>query len=344
MSTPPLVTSGTNPERPGRTLSRREVLAAGAAFAAATAAGPVAAQGAYPSRPVRVIVPWPAGGNADLTVRPMVERMGQALSGAFVVENKVGGTGIVGARDVARAAPDGHTLLELASTMITGQALSGNREVDALRDFEPIGLFAITPMILEVHPSFPPRTVQEMVAYVKANPGKVACASPSVGSTGHLLLELMKQRLGLDITHVPYPGGAQGVAAIIGGHVQMYFDVPPTAIPAAREGRVRMLAVTSAQRAPFVPDVPTFTELGIAGMEASVWLGMMAPKGTPAPIVARLNEVMNRTLADPMIVQRFHAAGSQPSPGTPEVLAALAKSDLERWTDVVRRAGIKPNS
>ena len=324
-------------------LRRRVLLAMAIALTAIVAAGPSNAQSNYPSRPVRVIIPWGTGGNSDIMSRVLGERMSQLLGQPFIVENRPGGTGVVGASMVARAPADGHTLLVLASTMITGQALSGNREVDAPRDFEPIGLFSITPMILEVHPSVPARNVAELIAYAKANPGKLAGASGGVGATAHLLLELLKLKAGLDITHVPYQSGGQAVNDLVGGHVQMYFDVPPTAIPAARDGRVRLLAVTAPQRVSFLPDLPTFSEQGITDMDAAVWLGLMAPKGTPAQIVSRLNEVMNRALADATVIQRFQAAGSAPTPGTPEKVSSLAKTDFDKWLEVVRKANIKVN-
>jgi len=260
-----------------------------------------------------------------------------------VVENRSGATGVVGTNIAARAQADGYNLLQLSSSTVLNGALTQDKNLDLLRDFVPIGLAAATPLVLEVHPSVPARSLKELIAYAKANPAKLSAASGGVGTTAHLLTELMKLRAGIDITHVPYQGGAPAVTDLLGGHVHMYFDVLPTALPAAQEGRVRILAITAPQRSPKLPEVPTFAELGLSDMVASVWVGMLAPKGTPQPVVARLNEVLNQALADPEVRQRLDKIGAEPTPGTPDKLGTLIRSDDKKWSEVVRKANIQAN-
>jgi tripartite-type tricarboxylate transporter receptor subunit TctC len=318
-------------------MDRRSFLAAGAA-ALPTVSGWAQA---YPDHAVRVIVPWPPGGNADVTIRPVLNRMAQLLGQPVVVENRAGATGNVGTALAARATPDGYTLLQLSSSTVLNTALTPEKSYDLQRDFEPIGLVAATPMVLEVHPSVPAKTLPELIAYAKANPGKLSYASGGVGTTAHLLTELLKLRAGLDITHIPYQGGAPAVADLMGGHVNLYFDVLPTAIPASRDGRVRVLGIAAAKRSPKLPDVPTFAEAGLADMVASVWVALLAPRGTPAAIVARLNDATHRALADATVRQQLDTIGAEPTPGTPEQLSALIRSEDEKWGEVVRRARIK---
>jgi tripartite-type tricarboxylate transporter receptor subunit TctC len=303
-------------------MDRRSFLAAGAA-ALPTVSGWAQA---YPDHAVRVIVPWPPGGNADVTIRPVLNRMAQLLGQPVVVENRAGATGNVGTALAARATPDGYTLLQLSSSTVLNTALTPEKSYDLQRDFEPIGLVAATPMVLEVHPSVPAKTLSELIAYAKANPGKLSYASGGVGTTAHLLTELLKLRAGLDITHIPYQGGAPAVADLMGGHVNLYFDVLPTAIPASRDGRVRVLGIAAAKRSPKLPDVPTFAEAGLADMVASVWVALLAPRGTPAAIVARLNDATHRALADATVRQQLDTIGAEPTPGTPEQLSALIRS------------------
>ncbi len=321
-------------------LTRRQTLAAIAASSTSVLTAPTFAQ-TYPLRPIKVIVPWPAGGNADVTIRPLLNRMSQVLAQPIVVENRAGATGQVGSAIAARAVPDGYSLLQLSSSTVLNSVLSSDRTVDLLRDFEPIGLAASTPMVLEVHPSVPARTLVELIDYVRANPGKLSYASGGIGTTAHLLSELLKLKTGLDITHVPYQGGAPAVADLMGGHVSMYFDVLPTALPMAKNGRVRILGIAAPRRSPMLPDAPTFAEMGFADIEGSVWVAMMAPKGTPVSVIARLNEAMSIAIADPSVRQRLDAIGAVPEQGTPAGLAALIRKESEKWADVVNRSKIK---
>jgi len=320
-------------------INRRNILAT--AVAGTTAFSLPAWPQTYPDKLIKVIVPWPAGGNADVTIRPVLDRMSQLLNQTIVVENRSGATGIVGSSIAARAAPDGYNLLQLSSSTILNHVLTNEKNIDLLRDFDPIGLVASTPMVLEVHPSFPAKTLNEFIAYAKANPGKLSYASGGVGTTAHLLTELLCLRAGLNMTHIPYQGGAPAVADLMAGHVNLYFDVLPTALPASKEGRVRILGIAASRRSPKLADVPTFAELGLADTEASVWVAMLAPKGTPSNIIARLNETMNITLGDPVVRQRLDVIGAEPLAGTPDRLATLMRSETEKWGEVVRRAKIK---
>ncbi|MGE0801739.1 MAG: Bug family tripartite tricarboxylate transporter substrate binding protein [Lautropia sp.] len=328
-------------------MDRRRFLniTAGGAVATGLPAAAPAQTARYPARPIKVMVPWPVGGNADVTIRPILEKMSQQMGSPIVVENRAGATGTTGTAIAARAAADGYNLLQLSSSTVFNIILSPEKaNFDLQRDFAPIGLAASTPLVLEVHPSVPAATLQELIAYAKANPGKMTYASGGVGTSAHLLAELMKLRAGLDITHVPYQGGAPAVADLMGGHVNMYFDVLPTALPAVRSGRVRILGITSARRSPSLPDVPTFAELGLPEIEASVWVAMLAPKSTDAAIVEQLNQQMNRALADPQVRQQLTTIGAEPMPGTPAALASFIKAETDKWADVVRRARIKADS
>jgi tripartite-type tricarboxylate transporter receptor subunit TctC len=308
---------------------RREFLKGTAAIAVVGTTANAAAQ-AWPARAIKVTVPWPAGGNADVTIRPILDRMAQHLGQSIVVENRAGATGMTGSIAASRAVPDGYNLLQLSSSTVINNVLLAEKPLDIGRDFAPIGLGASTPLVLEVHPSMPANTVAEFIAYARANPGKLSYASGGIGTSAHLLSELLKQKAGIDLLHVPYQGGAPAVADLIGGHVNMYFDVLPTALPAAKGGRVRILAISAAKRSAALPDI-----------EAAVWVAMLAPKGTDAAIVTRLNEAMNIALGDPGVRQRLATIGADPTPGTPDKLAALIRSETDKWGEVVRRAGIK---
>ena len=321
-------------------IGRREFLKGAAVAVVAGTAANAAAQ-AWPARAIKVTVPWPAGGNADVTIRPILDRMAQHLGQSIVVENRAGATGMTGTIAGSRAAPDGYNLLQLSSSTVINNVLLAEKPLDIGRDFAPIGLGASTPLVLEVHPSMPANTVAEFIAYARANPGKLSYASGGIGTSAHLLSELLKQKAGIDLLHVPYQGGAPAVADLIGGHVNMYFDVLPTALPAVKGGRVRILAITAAKRSAALPDVPTFAELALPDIDAAVWVGMLAPKGTDAAIVTRLNEAMNVALADPGVRQRLATIGADPTPGAPDKLAALIRSETDKWGEVVRRAGIK---
>jgi tripartite-type tricarboxylate transporter receptor subunit TctC len=310
------------------------------AISALALANGVAAQ-PYPNRPVKVIIPFPPGGTLDIVGRMLAQKLGESMGQQFVVENRAGGNGSIGAIAVTKSANDGYTLLFNASTFVTGPIVMATPPYNIANDFTAIALVAKAPLSVSVNKNLPVKDLKEMFAYAKANPGKLTFAIGSVSSAGHLATELLKRGGGGDYTIVPYKGSTPAYQDLIGGHVNLYFDVLPTALPASRDGRVRILGIAATRRSPKLPDVPTFIELGLADTVASVWVAMLAPKGTPPAVLARLNDALNRALADPGVRQRLDTIGAEPTPGTPEQLSALMRADFDKWSEVVRRARIK---
>jgi tripartite-type tricarboxylate transporter receptor subunit TctC len=313
------------------------------AFVLAATLAPCAARADYPDRPIRLVVPFPAGGGADNLARAIMPRVAQALGGSIVIDNKPGAGGNVGAEIVARSAPDGYTLLYGTNgTHAINQALYGNLRFDPVADFAPVSRMTVIAALLFVNNDVPAKSVAELVAYAKANPGKLNFASAGNGTTSHLAGELFKTQAGLDIVHIPYRGGALALTDVIGGQVEMMIEVMPNAYPQAREGRVRGLAVSTAKRFPGAPDLPTISESGLPGFEASAWDGIFVPAGTPAPVVQRLNAAVQQALTDPEVVAALLARGAQPVPGTtPESFARFIAASAERWALAVRSSGAK---
>jgi tripartite-type tricarboxylate transporter receptor subunit TctC len=297
---------------------------------------------AYPDRPVHLIVPFPPGGGADILARTVMPRVAQALGKPIVIENKPGAGGNVGAEYVARAAPDGYTLLYGTNgTHAINPALYRNLRFDAAKDFVPVSRMTTIATLLIVNPRFPPASVDELIRYAKANPGKVNFASAGNGTTSHLAGELFKTMAGIDIVHVPYRGGALAVTDLIGGQVQMMIDVMPNAYPLAKDGRARGIAVATATRYAGAPEFPTIAESGLPGFEASAWDGIFVPAGTPAPVVARLNAAIREALEDPQIAEALRARGAQPMPNSPEAFARHIADSAENWARAVRASGAK---
>jgi tripartite-type tricarboxylate transporter receptor subunit TctC len=316
------------------------VLGASAAIwlSALTAAG---AQ-EYPDRPVHLIVPFPPGGGADILARTVQSRLAQALGKPIVIENKPGAGGNVGAEYVAKAAADGYTLLYGTNgTHGINVSLYRNLRFDPLKDFIPVSRMTTIATMLIVNTQFPVTSVEELIRYAKANPGKVNFASAGNGTTSHLAGELLKTMAGIDIVHVPYRGGALAVTDLIGGQVQMMIDVMPNAYPLARDGRARGLAVATATRYPGAPEYPTIAESGVPGFEASAWDGIFVPAGTPAPIVARLNAAVREALEDPQVAEALRARGAQPMPNSPEAFSRHIADSAEKWGRAVRASGAK---
>jgi len=296
----------------------------------------------YPDKPVHLIVPFPPGGGADILARTVAPRLAQALGKPIVVENKPGAGGNVGAEYVARAAPDGYTLLYGTNgTHGINASLYRNLRFDPAKDFIPVSRMTTIAAMLIVNNQFPPTTVDELIRYAKANPGKVNFASAGNGTTSHLAGELFKTMAGIDIVHVPYRGGAPAVTDLIGGQVQMMIDVMPNALPLARDGRARGIAVSTATRYPGAPEYPTIAESGLPGFEASAWDGIFVPAGTPAPIVARLNAAIRETVEDPQVAEALKARGAQPMPNSPEAFARHIAESSDRWARAVRASGAK---
>ena len=310
--------------------------------ALATLAAPLAAAQDYPERPVHLIVPFPPGGGADILARTVMPRVAQALGKPVVIENRPGAGGNVGAEFVAKAAPDGYTLLYGTNgTHAINGSLYRNLRFDPAKDFVPVTRMTTIATLLIVSPKLPVNSVGELIRYARANPGKVNFASAGNGTTSHLAGELFKTMAGVDIVHVPYGGGGKAVIDVVSGQVQMMIDVMPNALPLARDGRARGLAVGTAARYPGAPEFPTIAEAGVPGFEASAWDGIFVPAGTPPAIVAKLNAAIREALADPQIAEALRARGAQPSPTTPEEFARFIAESAERWARAVKSSGAK---
>jgi tripartite-type tricarboxylate transporter receptor subunit TctC len=302
----------------------------------------VAAAADFPEKPIRLVVPFPAGGGADALARTIMPRVAQELGTTIVVDNRPGAGGNLGAEYVARAAADGYTLLYGTNgTHAINRSLYAKQGFDAVRDFAPVSRMTQIAALLVVHPSIPARNVAELVEYAKANAGKVFFASAGNGTTSHLAGELFKTVAGIDIVHVPYRGGALAAADLAGGQVQMMIDVMPNVLPLAAGGKLRALGVTTSARVPAAPEIPTIAESGLPGFEVSAWDGVFAPAGTPAAAVDRLNAAIRQALADPKVREALVARGAQPVPGTPDELARHVDAESEKWARVVRQSGAK---
>ena len=295
----------------------------------------------YPTRSITIVIPFPAGGSADTLARLIGAKLGDSLGQAVVVENKPGAGGNLGTDTVAKAAPDGYTLLLAPSSIAIAPALYTKLPFDPIKDFAPITLLGSIPMVVVVNPEFPPRTILELIALAKSKPGEITYASAGNGSTNHLAVELFKIKTGIDMLHIPYRGNPLAIVDVIAGRVPVFFDFVLTGLPHVREGKVRALATTGAHRSAVLPDVPTVMEAGVPDFEASTWFGLYAPAGTKPAIVEKLNAEILAVLAMPNIRERLTALGVDIIAEGPEALAALTKSDLEKWGPIVRKAGVK---
>jgi tripartite-type tricarboxylate transporter receptor subunit TctC len=312
------------------------------AFVLAATLAPCAARADYPDRPIRLVVPFPAGGGADNLARAIMPRVAQALGGSIVIDNKPGAGGNVGAEIVARSAPDGYTLLYGTNgTHAINQALYGNLRFDPVADFAPVSRMTVIAALLFVNNDVPAKSVAELVAYAKANPGKLNFASAGNGTTSHLAGEIFRGATGVDIVHVPYRGGAAAAIDVVGGQVQMMIDVMPNAYPLAKGGKVRGLAVTTARRFPGAPEYPTMAEAGVPGFEVSAWDAVFAPAGTPPAIVEKLNAAIRQALDDPALRERLLTLGAVAAAGSPDDLARHVATESEKWAKAVRASGAK---
>ena len=295
----------------------------------------------WPSGPVKLIVPFPAGGSADTLSRIIGQELQERLGQPFVVENRTGAGGNIGTDAVARAAPDGTTFLVTPSSLAIAPALYAKLTWDPVKDFAPVTLVGSIPMVVVVHPSFPATTMAELVAQAKARPGRISYASAGFGTTNHLAVELFKSQTGIDLLHVPYRGNPLAIIDVIAGQVPLFFDFVLTGVPHVKSGAVRALATTGAQRSSVLPDVPTAMEAGVTGFEASTWFAFYAPAGTPKAIVDRLNQEIAAILAGPALKAKLAGLGVEPMPGGPDALAALTRDDLAKWGPIIQKAGIK---
>ena len=315
-----------------------------ALLCAAAAAWPVAAAepAAYPQRPIRFIVPFAPGGSTDTLARTLAQRLSDALGQQVVVDNRSGGNGNIGTEIVARALPDGHTiLLGYIANLGIGPSLYAKLPYDPLKDFAPVTLLAVSPNILVAHPSVPVKSVKELVAYAKANPQKVNYASAAVASLGHLAGELLNSAAGIHMQHVPYKGSGQAVIDLIAGQVQIMISGMSSVMPHIKAGKLKPLAVTGSQRSPAVPEVPTIAESGYPGFEASAWYGVLAPAGTPKPVVARLNAEILRALKMPEVKERLENVGFELVGSTPQAFGDYMKVEIAKWAKVVKASGVR---
>ncbi len=303
---------------------------------------PLATAQVYPSKPIRVIVSVPAGGTPDVTARLVTPGLSSLLGQQLVVDNRGGAGGLIGAELAANATPDGYTLFISSPGALTILPhLRKSVPYDTLRDFAPIGLISIGPFLLITHPSVPARTVKELIALAKAQPGKLNYASAGNGTANHLAMELFKQMAGINITHVPYKGAPQAVTDVLAGHMNMMFNSIAPIVAHIKSERVRVLGIAGAKRSPQLPDVPTISEAGVPGFEAVNWFGMFAPAKTPKPIVTRLNAALVKVVNTPEIRLQFEALGADPVGGSPEAFAAFVRRDLEKYAKVVKLSGAK---
>ena len=304
-------------------------------------AHPPAVAATWPNGPIRIVVPFPAGGTADFIARLAGERLAARLQVPVVVDNRVGANGNIATEAVARSVPDGQTLL-LGSTgnLTINPALYKRIGFDAQKDFAPVSLLAVSPNVLVAHPSLPVASVAELIALAKAKPGQLKFASGGNGSTGHLAGELFQQAGAVSMLHVPYRGGPQAVTDLIGGQVDLLFFTVPSVLPHVKSGRLKALAITSPGRSAVLPDLPTIAEAGIKGFDASPWFGLLAPSGTPQPVLDRLAREMTAAWRDEEVKAKLAQQGADPVTNTPAEFAALIKADLQRWAEVVRRAGV----
>lgn len=300
------------------------------------------AQAVYPSKPVRIIVPYPAGGTTDIIARIAANQLTERLKQSFIVENKAGASGAIGSQAVAQAAPDGYTLvMATASSHGINSALQKSLPYDAVKDFAPITVVANTPNIIIANPAVPVKNLQELIALAKKEPGRINFGSTSAGGSPHMSAELLKMMAGIDMTHVPYKGAAPMLTDLIGGQVQIGFDNLPSSIGFVKSGKVRALAVTPARRWPGAPDIPTVAESGVPGYEVSGWFGLLAPAGTPREILTKLQGTIAEAVKSPEVAKQLNDLGAEPVANKPEVFAQEIKDDVEKWRKVVKTTGVK---
>ncbi len=317
-------------------------LCRGVAFVLALGLAPNLLAQTYPTRPIRLVVPFPPGGAVDAYARIVQTRLGEQLGQPLVIENRGGAGGMIGADLVAKAAPDGYTLLVgNIAALAMNVGVYSSMPYDPLRDFTAVMHTVDVNYALVIHPAVPVRTVAELVAHAKTNPGKLSYGSAGAGSAPHLATELLKQRAGIDIVHVPYKGGGPMVADLLGGQIQLAIGDQANLMPQVKAGKLRVLAVGSAKRSPTYPEVSTIAEAGYAGFEAGAWQAIVGPAGMSGPIVKRLHEALLRTMENPDVRERLIGAGLDPVAGTPEDLARHIRAEIGKWSKVAKEVGAR---
>jgi tripartite-type tricarboxylate transporter receptor subunit TctC len=318
-------------------LTRRSLLAGIAGLSAA----PAFAQ-SYPNRPINLLVPWAPGGSTDILARIVGQQLHQSMGQPVIIENRTGAAGNIGTGAVARAAPDGYTILfNTMSVHTMNHALFATMPFDGVKDFSPITLLAYVTNTMVVHPSIPASTVGEFIAYAKANPGKIAYASSGPGSTNHLCAAMLEKMTGIDMVHVPYRGGAPAVADTVAGQCQLFFTAGTQSLEHVKAGKLKLLAVTEAKRSPFLPEVPTVAET-VPGYEMTVWYGAFGPPGMPKDIVMKLNSEIARALFLPEVKKRMDDIAVEVASSTPEELGERMRRDAEKWGGIIKNIGITP--
>jgi tripartite-type tricarboxylate transporter receptor subunit TctC len=305
-------------------------------------AGTALAQ-AWPSKPIRLMVPFPPGGSTDIVARIVAQKLGERLGQPLVIENRGGGGGTIGTAATARTAPDGYNLaVASTSTHVVAPGVYPKLEYDPIKDFTPIGLMAVSPYLLVVNPAVPAKNLKELVVLAKERPGKLNYASAGIGSTTHLAMEMLKAATSTFMLHIPYNGNGPAGTAVVGGQVEILFGSLPALLPHAKSGRVRPLVVGTPKRSPSLPDIPTVAESGYPGFDASLWLGLVAPAGTPQPVIERLNKELATLIGADDTREALDKAGSEPLLGGPAEMAALIKDGIPKYARVIKAAGVKP--
>jgi tripartite-type tricarboxylate transporter receptor subunit TctC len=304
-------------------------------------AGPSLAQD-YPTRPIRIVVPFGAGGPADVAARVLGNAMQESLKQPFVIENRPGAGAVIGTQEVAKSPPDGYTLLMMSNTQTANESLVPQRKYELMRDLVPIAPINYSDLVIVVHPSVPAKTLKEFITLAKSQPGKLNYASSGQGTPYHMAGELFKTMAGIDLVHVPYRNSGEARNGVIGGQVQMMIDAVTTMAPNVNQGQVRALATTGERRSSVLPDVPTAKQAGLSGYEATIWLGLMAPTGTPKPIVEKLNAAVNAAIKRPEIVKLWADQGAAPMSMTPDEFDKYLRNDIVKWAEVVKQFADKP--
>ncbi len=303
---------------------------------------PLAAQAqSYPGKPIKMLVPFPAGGTVDFFARVIAPKLGEALGQQVVVENRAGAGGNIAAEFVAKSPADGYTLLMGSEIVSINISLYSKLGYDPVKDLDPVLLVGSVPNILIVSPAFPAASLKQLIAQAKAEPGKLSYASTGQGTSSHLSSELMKSMAGIDVLHIPYKGGPPAIADLIGRQVNMMFINLPTGMPQVKGGKVKVLAVSSKQRVAQLPDIPTVDEAGLRGFETSAWSGVYAPAGTPREIIARLNTEINKILKMPSVREQLAAQGAEPEGGSPEEFKRFTSDEIVKWAKVIKTSGAK---
>jgi len=296
----------------------------------------------YPTKPIRLVITYPPGGNTDLVGRALALKLGEFMGQQVVVDNRGGAGGVLGSMITAQSAPDGYTImLGTSAGMVINPLLSRKLTYDPVRDFAPVSMVVIVPQLLVINPQLPVKNVRELIAFAKAKPGYLNAGSSGVGTPNHFGTELLKWLAGVDIVHVPYKGGAPALTDLLGGQIQMAFSSVPAVLPHIKAGRLVALGVGSAKRSPALPNIPTIAEAGVPGYEYTTWYGVFAPAKTPRMLIARLNAEIVKAMETPDIKDRFTALGGDPDPGTPEELRAYMANESAKWAKIIKAANIR---